>query len=199
MEVSSNVYDILDEINRRYYNYYQVDDDSNMKHIQVLNDLVASLKHHGGNILLDEGLFEHEKKDPEQVGLSHGDYEIVMYLKVMATAMIKGANITRYADVITNMRREYLCGLSTYKSTIEQTHNILNKHEALYKIKQRKSGSRYRGRFNNNNDHDTQCGLKYSQDDNVVAGINGKINVKIKCFKCNKNGYFHDQCPTRNQ
>ena len=50
VEVSSNVYDALDEIKRRYYNYYQGDNDSNMKHIQALNDLVASIEHHGGNI-----------------------------------------------------------------------------------------------------------------------------------------------------
>ena len=77
----------------------------------------------------------------------------------MATAIIKRANRTRYADVIANMRREYSCGLNTYPTTIEQAHNILNKDEALYKIKQRKSRSRYRGRFNNNNDNDIQYGL----------------------------------------
>ena len=151
MEVSANVYDALDEIKRRYYNSYQGDDDSNMEYIQTLNDLVASIEHHGGNIWLDEGLLEHEMKNPEQVGLSHGDYENIMKQKVMATVMIKGANRTRYADVIANMRREYSCGLNTYPITIEQAHNILNKHKALYRIKQRKSGSRYRGRFYNNN------------------------------------------------
>ena len=73
-EVGSNVYDALDEIKRRYYNYYQGDNDSNMKHIQALNALVASVEHHGGNIWLDEDLLEHEKKDPEQTGFSNGDY-----------------------------------------------------------------------------------------------------------------------------
>ena len=57
-----------------------------------------------------------------------------MKQKVMAIAMIKRANITRYLDVIANMRREYSCRLNTYPTTIEQAHNILNKHEALYKI-----------------------------------------------------------------
>ena len=55
VQVSSNVYDALNEIKRRHYNYYQGDDDSNIKHIQALNDLVASIEHHGGNIWLDEG------------------------------------------------------------------------------------------------------------------------------------------------
>ena len=170
-----------------------------MKHIQALNDLVASIEHHGGNIWLDEGLLEHEKKDPEQIGLRNVDYQNIMKQKVMATAMIKRANITRYADVIANMRREYSCGLNTYPTTIEQAHNILNKHEALFKLKQRKSGSRFRGRFNNNNDNETQYGLQYSQDDNVVPGINGKIIAKIECFEYNKNGHYADQCPTRQE
>ena len=78
VEVSSNVYDALDEMKRRYYNYYQGDDDSNMKHIQALNDLIASIEHHGGHIWLDEGLLEHEKKEAKQVGISHGDYENIM-------------------------------------------------------------------------------------------------------------------------
>ena len=155
MEVSSNVYDALDEIKRRYYDYCQGDNDSNMKHIQALNDSVASTKHHGENFWLDEGLLEHEKKDPEQIGLSNGDYQNIMKQKVMATVMIKRANRTRYADVIVNMRREYSCGLNTYyPTTIKQAYNILNKHEALFKLKERKSGSRFRGRFNNNNDND---------------------------------------------
>ena len=124
VEVSSNVYDTLDEIKRRYYNDYQGDDDSNMKDIQTSNVLVASIEQHGGNIWLDEGSLEHEKKDPEQVGLSHGDYKNIAKKKVMATAIIKRANRTRYADVIANMRREYSCGLNTYPTTIEQAHNI---------------------------------------------------------------------------
>ena len=106
MEVSSNIYDVLDEIKRRYYNYYQGDDDSNMKDIQALNDIVASIEHHGGNIWLDEGLLEHEKKGPEQQGFSHAEYENIMKQKVVATAMIKRAKSTRYADVIANMRRD---------------------------------------------------------------------------------------------
>ena len=57
-----------------------------------------------------------------------------MKQKVMAIAMIKRANRTRYLDVIANMRREYSCELNTYPTTIEHEHNILNKHEALYKI-----------------------------------------------------------------
>ena len=170
-----------------------------MKHIQALNDLVASIEHHGGNIWLDEGLLEHEKKDPDQTGLSNVDYQNIMKQKVMATAMIKRANRTRYADVIANMRRECSSGINTYPTTIEQAHNILNKHEALFKLKQRKSGSRFRGRFNNNNDNDTQYGIQYSQDDNVVPGINGKIIAKIKCFECSKNEHYADQCPTRQE
>ena len=134
-EVSSNVYDALDKIKRRYYNYYQGDNDSNMKHIQALNALVASIEHHGGNIWLDEGFLEHEKKYPEQTGFSNGDYQYIMKQKVMATAMIKRANRTRYVDVIANMRREYSCELNTYPTTIEQAHNILNKHEAFFKLK----------------------------------------------------------------
>ena len=122
-----------------------------------------------------------------------------MKQKVIATAMIKRANRTRYADVIANMRREYSCGLNTYPTTIEQARNILNKYEALFKLKQRLSGSRCRGRFNNDNDNETQYGLQYSQDNNLVPGINGKINAKIKCFECNRNGHYTDQCPTRQE
>ena len=59
VEVSSNIYDALDEIKRRYYNYYQGNYDRNMKHTQTLNDLVTSIEHHGRNIWLDEGLLEH--------------------------------------------------------------------------------------------------------------------------------------------
>ena len=122
-----------------------------------------------------------------------------MKQKVMATVIINRAIGTRYSDVIANMRREYSCWLNTCYTTVEQAHNILNKHEALYKIKQRKSRSRYRGRFNNNNDNDAQYSLQYRQDNNGVARINGKINLKIKCFEYNKNEHYADQCPTRNQ
>ena len=108
VQVSSNVYGALNEIKRRHYNYYQGDDDINMTHIQALNDLVDSTEHHGENIWLNEGLLEHEKKDPEQLGFSHADYENITKQKVMATAMIKRANRTRYSDVIATTRRDYL-------------------------------------------------------------------------------------------
>ena len=66
-----------------------------MKHIQALNDSVASIKHHGGNFWLDEGLLEHEKKDPDQTELSNVECQNIMKQKIMATAMIKRANRTR--------------------------------------------------------------------------------------------------------
>ena len=59
-------------------------------------------------------------------------------------------------------------------------------------MKQRKSGYSYRDRFNNNNVTDTQYGLQYSHDDNVVAWINGNTNF-------NKNEHYVDQYPTRNE
>ena len=77
-----------------------------MKHIQALNDIVVSIEHHGGNIWLYEGLLEHEKKGPGQQGFSHVEYENIMKQKVVATAMIKRAKSTIYADVIANMRRD---------------------------------------------------------------------------------------------
>ena len=32
-----------------------------------------------------------------------------------------------------------------------------------------------------------------------MAGINRKINIRIKCFEYNKNEHYADQCLTRNQ
>ena len=74
----SNVYDALDEIKLRYYNHCQGDDESNTKHTQALNDLVASIEHHSGNIWLDEDLLEHETMNPDQLGFSHTEYENTM-------------------------------------------------------------------------------------------------------------------------
>ena len=140
-----------------------------------------------------------KSKKSEQKYFNQAEYESTVKQKVMAIAIIKGVNRKRYAYVISNMRCDHSCGLNIYPTMIEQVHNILNKHEALHKVKQRKSASRYRGRFSNNNNTEKQYGVQYSQDDKAVAGNNSKVNYKITCFECNKKEHYVDQCPSRNE
>jgi len=62
LEVSSNLYDTLDETKQKYYTYYQQTEDTNTKHVEAIKDLVAAIKHYGRNVCNDTRLIEHEQK-----------------------------------------------------------------------------------------------------------------------------------------
>ena len=62
LEVSSNVYDTLDEAKRKYYSYSQQFEDTNTKNVKAIKDLVATIQHYGGSICNDIGLIKHEMK-----------------------------------------------------------------------------------------------------------------------------------------
>ena len=92
LEVSSNVYDALDEVKRKYYTYFQQTEDTNTKQIRAIKDLVVTIEHYGGTVCDDAGLVEHkENKDG-------GERDKEIYLKIvraktLGCAIIKRANV----------------------------------------------------------------------------------------------------------
>lgn len=71
LEVSSNVYDDLDEANRKYYTHFQHFDDMNKK---AIKELVATIEHYRGSVYNGIRFIKHKlKKD----GSTKSDKKIV--------------------------------------------------------------------------------------------------------------------------
>jgi len=95
LEVSSNVYDALNEAKRKYYKYFQQIDDTNTKQIKGIKDLIATIKHYGGNVCGDSGLIKHEK-DKDGGARADKVYKKIVRAKILGCAIIKRANAERY-------------------------------------------------------------------------------------------------------
>lgn len=130
LEVSANVYDALDEAKRKYFAYYQQNEESNMRHVKNIKDLVATIEHYGGSICDDKGLIKHEKKKDGGASTAR-DYNAIVRAKVLGCTVVKCANDYRYKELIKNLRTQYSYGQDLYPNSVEMAHDMLNKHKIL--------------------------------------------------------------------
>jgi hypothetical protein len=221
LEANTSVYDSLHEAKRKFYTYRQGDNESNAKHLQNYKSIVEVIEHFGGNIFRYLALVKFEKEKDRKLGtLSAEDenttetilhYERVVREKMMAVAFLKSANNKRYDVLMKSIRENFAFGMDVYPSTLHAAYELLESHSSTRRHNsdtqgRRPQGGRGRGggagrgfgRFNHNNNRDddsTVMGLQYAQNSEVVAGTDGRIVARIRCFKCGKFGHFADFCP----
>jgi len=140
LQVSVNIYDALDDPKRKYFAYYQSYEESNIKHVKNIKDLVATVEHYGGSVCEDEGLLEYEKKKDGNVRTSK-NYPGIVRAKVMGYVVIKRANAERFGDLLKDLRKQHSYGQDIYPDSVEVAHNMLNKNKLLYE-KKKKHGTK---------------------------------------------------------
>ena len=130
LQVSANVYDALNKTKTKYFKYYQDIEESNIKYLKNIKDLVTTIEHYVGDICSDSGLLKHEKMVDSMVTTLKAHNEIVR-AKVLGCAIIKRAKTQKYGELLKNLRTQHSYGRDLYPNTVEIAHNMLNKHEVL--------------------------------------------------------------------
>jgi len=124
LEVSSNVYDAIDEAKRKYYTDFQQTEDSNTKHVKTIKDLVGPIKYYGGSMCNDAGLIEHKKKSCRHMK-DEEVYLNIVRAKILGCAIIKCANGERYKSLIKDVRSQYSYRQDTYPKSIDKAYDML--------------------------------------------------------------------------
>ena len=109
-------------------------EDSNVKHVKYIKDLVATIKHYGGDVCYDAGWIKHEKDLSKAAGkgtVTDATIKARVKGKVLGYVTIKHVNVERLKDQLKNLRTQYSYGQDVYPNTVEQAHDMLNKHELL--------------------------------------------------------------------
>ena len=86
---------------------------------------------------------------------------------MLAIALIKGSNITRYGNPVTKIRENFAMGKDDYLTDVYTAFELLNSYERLYPVKI------YKRKLPRRSDSDKNLqGLQYSQT-KIVPGKNG--------------------------
>ena len=98
------VWDALSQAKRRFYNYKQMDHESNAVHVKNLKNLASVVDHYDGSIFEDEMLVDEVKKAAATAGESIDDQESRRRVKnkCMALELIKSS---KWSNVIEEIRK----------------------------------------------------------------------------------------------
>ena len=94
-EFDSRVYlwDALSEAKRRFYQYRQAENESNVTHVKNVKNLVSVIEHYGGTAFEDEALVKLAKEEAEEEGEILDDKEAKARVKdkCMAIEVLKSS------------------------------------------------------------------------------------------------------------
>lgn len=153
LEVSTNLYDALDEAKKRYYTYYQGEEESNQKNVKTLKDIVATIEHYGGTVGEEKGLVDHEAKNNREENrmnqniplISRNQCKKIAKDKAIGLTLIKRGNKSRFASLISRMREDHSLRLKSYPKSLDMAYDMMNKHEALNRAQSGRGGRFGRG------------------------------------------------------
>ena len=171
--MSANVYDALDEAKKKLYTYFQQLDELNTKHIKNIKDLVATIEHYGGSICEDPGLLAHEKE--ESPSKTDKEIKVIVRGRVLGCMCIKRANAERFKKLLKNLRTQYSYRQDLYPDTMEQAHDMLNKHELLNtKKKKHDYKKKGKGKYGRGTRFQTSQQFAQQGSEQLVAGDDGR-------------------------
>ena len=114
-EVGTNVsvYYAQHEAIKRFYSYYQNEDDSIATHLKNFKTMVAVVEHYGGDVFFDIGLIRHEKSSDKKKGADEKtdkEYRQIVRDRKMAMAFLLSANKKIYGSLLDKLSDSLTCG-----------------------------------------------------------------------------------------
>ena len=197
------VYYVQHEAIKKFYAYYQNEDDSIATHLRNFKTMIAVIEHYRGDIFYDTSLIKHEKNNDRKKGVSEKtdrDYKQIVRDKKMVMAFLLSANKKMYGSLLNKLSDSYLFSMDVYPKTLNMAYELLVKHtnnqKTTQKPRQKKNdGKRSLPNVNTPSQNEEGNALTFAQSHELVPGTNGRVIAKIKCFKCNRYGHYADQCP----
>ena len=111
------------------------------------------------------------------------------------------------------IRDQHAFGVDVYPKTLQDAYELLENHSSTDSVKREEdqrsrrerellrrnygrgeAGGRDGGRGRGGRAHTS--GFQFVQNTEIVAGSDGRVKARIKCFKCDKFGHYSDFCPT---
>ena len=203
MGTNVSVYYAQHEAIKRFYTYYQNEEDNIATHLKNFKSMIAIVEHYGGDIFYDESLADYERemdKKNGQTTRSDKEYQQLVRDRKMAMAFLLSANRKKYGTLLDKLSDSFSFNMDVYPKTLNQAYELLVKHTSSQKPFQKHRPKKSEGKRQTTNTSSTKQNdegnaLTFAQSHELVAGNNGKVIAKIKCFRCNRYGHYADQCP----
>ena len=182
MGTNVSVYYAQHEAVKRFYVYYQGEDDSIATHLKNFKSMIAVIKYYGGDIFYDESLIKHERDNDKRNGISYQsnkEFTQIVRDRKMAMAFLLSANKKTYGHLLDKLTDLYLFNLDAYQKTLNSAYELLIKHAGSQKSFQMSKQKRYETKQMNTStstskQSDEGYTLTFAQSHELVAGNNWK-------------------------
>ena len=123
-----------------------------------------------------------------------------------AVGFIKLSDNRCYIRLIQELQDHHMFGNDLYPSTLNNTFEMLQNHSISRRGRQQPattsvpttSSSSSRSQLTMSSSSTSHIGFSYHQNNNLIAGDNGRVFPNVKYCLCKNKGHFNDHCPTAN-
>ena len=176
------------------------------EYADTLTGWANTIKTHGGTVMYNYKLIP-EKESTDSPARSVEDRQKLAYQRTLASALINGADPSRYGTLVTDLRNQYAKGKDEYPKDIVAAQNLL----VIYKTPANALTPRNGGNPRNPVAASPEASaLTFAQRGGAatvtrpttpivagppVPGSDGRTLADIDCFTCRRYGHHAGECP----
>ena len=196
----------LDDARTEYYGYTQPSTQSLADYLRHFQSLVDVLEHYNASVgedkaFLDKAGILMEDEEPDVKDSNYSELRLKYNLKKALTArnrslalsFLKRADKARYGSLWTELENQYTRGTDQYPKDLTAAYNMLLNYRKQYSSTNRRHRDRITDEAGSGENYQTEMSFLQSQE--IVAGTDGVIHERTKCFNCNKKGHYSGECP----
>ena len=196
----------LDDARSAYYGYAQPSTQSLADYLRDFQSLVDVLDHYNTSVGEDKAFLDKagvlmEEEEPHVDDSNYAELRLKYNLKKALTArnrslalsFLKRADKVRYGSLWTELENQYTRGTDQYPKDLTAAYNMLLNYRRQHNGSNRRHGTHIQDEFGD--DDNVQTEMSFLQSQAIVAGTDGVIHERTKCFNCNKKGHYVNECP----
>ena len=142
-----SVYYAQHEAIKRFYAYYQGEDDSIATHLKNFKTMIAVVEHYGGDIFYGQSLIKHERDNDKKNCISSKSKKELKQLvrdRKMAMAFLLSANKKTYGSLLDKLSDSYSFKLDAYPKTLNSAYGLLIRHAGSQKSFQKSKEKKHK-------------------------------------------------------
>lgn len=196
-----NVFVSLMDAKASFYNCRQQQGQSADSYLEELKGWSDNIEYHGGSVSESFTLIPDMDDDGEPRTLVQRT--ALARDRTLATALIRGADQTRYGTLIVDLSNQFAMGKDEYPTTLTAAYSLLVTYKTPLNANGRGGSRNGNGNYHTNTAPTVATStapevsaMTFAQQGGPIPGTDGITHGHITCFNCNHMGHYASACPT---